>query len=72
MAEKGGSIVKSGKKENYSEKYLRFGKLQKTKAWQEVLEEETEDELLLKVHKGLLQNKSFRSKGKTRKSIGES
>ena len=60
----GKTIKKAGKKikHKYSEAYLKSGELTKTKAWQELLEEEIPDQLLTKVHKGLLKHKDWRAR----------
>ena len=41
----------------YKESYAKTGQLKRTKSWQELLEQELPDELLLKTHKGLIGNK---------------
>lgn len=63
MVEGGGKTVsKAGRKQGYSDGYLRSGKLTKTKAWNELLEEQIPDVALVKVHKGLLGHKDWRAR----------
>lgn len=56
------TIIKAGKKQNYKESYLKAGQIHKTKAWNELLEEELPDKDLMKVHKGLLKHKDWRAR----------
>lgn len=50
LVESGGGITKAGKGQ-YSDAYLKSGKLQKTKAWEELVEDMLSDTVLAKVHK---------------------
>jgi len=63
MVEGGGkTLTKAGKKLGYSDAYLKSGKLTKTKAWNELLEDQIPDTALVKVHKGLLAHKDWRAR----------
>ncbi len=44
------SLSQAARDAGYSEAYIRSGKLQKTKAWQEVIHDSLPDEKLLRVH----------------------
>ena len=56
------TIAKAGRKAGYSEAYIQSGKLQKTKAWQERLEDKLSEELLLEKHNALLNKKEVITK----------
>ena len=50
------------KEAGYSESYARSGHIKETKSWQNLLDGELPDNLLLKTHKGLLGSKDWRAR----------
>lgn len=56
------SISQAAHEAGYSESYARSGRLQRTKAWQQLLEQELPDEELMAVHKELLANEDWRAR----------
>lgn len=55
MVANGGNIEKAVRESGYSAAYARSGKITKTKAWQEYVDEFFSDEEILKVHKELIE-----------------
>ena len=58
----GKRLSKAMKEAGYSESYIRSGHIKGTKSWHSLVDTELSDEVLLKVHKGLLQNKEWRAR----------
>lgn len=54
------SLYRATTDAGFSEKYAKSGKLQKTRTWQEILEQEFSDEKLAKKHDDLMQAETIR------------
>lgn len=56
------SISQAARDAGYSESYARSGRLQKTKAWQQLIDQELPDEELMAVNRELLNNPDWRAR----------
>jgi hypothetical protein len=56
------SISQAARDAGYSESYVRSGRLQKTKAWQQLIDQELPDEELMAVNRELLNNPDWRAR----------
>lgn len=57
-----GGISEAARKAGYSEAYIKSGKLQKTKSWNNLIEDALPDQLLTNVHKELLEHEDWRAR----------
>lgn len=67
MVENGGkqqkkSVSQAAREAGYSEAYIKSGKLQKTKAWQQLIDQELPDEELMTINKELLHHPDWRAR----------
>src|SRR3989344_8542325 len=58
-----GSVLPNAmRKAGYSESYIKSGHIKNTKSWQNLVEDVLPDEMLLKIHRALLQHKEWRAR----------